>query len=69
MKFLFVCLFNVKECEAEILYLWETEMFVYTVRWMRFIKVGYFSIFFNPSSIKEKLEKKKKNLDSGQQQN
>lgn len=46
MKFVFVCLFNVKECEAEILYLWETEMFVYTVRWMRFIKVGYFSIFF-----------------------
>lgn len=52
---LFVCLFNVKECEAEILYLWETEMFVYTVRWMRFIKVGYFSIFF--SLIRVQLKK------------
>lgn len=50
-----VCLFNVKECEAEILYLWETEMFVYTVRWMRFIKVGYFSIFF--SLIRVQLKK------------
>lgn len=70
MKFVFVCLFNVKECEAEILYLWETEMFVYTVRWMRFIKVGYFSIFFLIRVQLKKIEKLlagEEYLDSGQQ--